>query len=71
MIGDLNDIGDGFDLLISNSHATEAAGRLNAALYQTGFPLHKILGATARVSIGYSGTLNLVNDIGNLLLKAH
>jgi nitrogenase molybdenum-cofactor synthesis protein NifE len=71
VIGDLYDIGDGFDILISNSHATEAAERLNVALYQTGFPLHKILGATARLSIGYSGTLNLVNDLGNLLIKAH
>jgi nitrogenase molybdenum-iron protein alpha/beta subunit len=71
VIGDLNDTGDGFDILISNSHATGTAERLNVALYQTGFPVHKVLGATARLSIGYRGTLNLVNDIGNLLTKAH
>jgi nitrogenase molybdenum-cofactor synthesis protein NifE len=69
VIGDLNDTGDGFDILISNSHATGPAERLNVPLYQTGFPVNKMLGASAAVSVGYRGTLNVVNDMGNLLLK--
>jgi nitrogenase molybdenum-cofactor synthesis protein NifE len=71
IVGDLNSVGDGFDILISNSHAEETAKRLNVPLYQTGFPVYKILGNTARFTIGYRGTLDVINDIGNLLIAAH
>ncbi|MGO9377461.1 MAG: nitrogenase iron-molybdenum cofactor biosynthesis protein NifE [Dissulfurispiraceae bacterium] len=70
-IGDLHSLGTGCDILISNSHAVETARRLNIPLYQTGFPVNKILGIVARVTIGYLGTLGVVNDIGNLLITAH
>jgi nitrogenase molybdenum-iron cofactor biosynthesis protein NifN len=71
IVGDLNSVGDGFDILISNSHAEEAAKRLNVPLYQTGFPVYKILGNTARLTIGYRGTLDVINGVGNLLISAH
>ncbi|HMK60047.1 MAG TPA: nitrogenase iron-molybdenum cofactor biosynthesis protein NifE [Dissulfurispiraceae bacterium] len=70
-VGDLNSIRAGCDIIISNSHAEESALRLKVPLYQTGFPVHKLIGVTARVTIGYTGTLNSINDIGNLLMKAH
>ncbi|MGO9611440.1 MAG: nitrogenase iron-molybdenum cofactor biosynthesis protein NifE [Dissulfurispiraceae bacterium] len=69
-VGDLNSIGEGFDILMSNSHAEEMAKRLKVPLYQTGFPVHKLLGVTAKVTIGYGGTLNAINEIGNLLITA-
>lgn len=69
--GDLFSIQGNFDLLISNSHAEDTAKRLGVPLYQMGFPVYKVLGNTNRVTIGYRGTLNIINDIANLLLEAH
>ncbi len=60
-----------FDLLISNSHAEDTAKRLRAPLYQMGFPVYKILGNNHRVAIGYRGTLNLINEVANLLKGNH
>ncbi|MBT9537476.1 MAG: nitrogenase iron-molybdenum cofactor biosynthesis protein NifN [Nitrospirae bacterium] len=57
-----------FDLLISNSHAEDTAKRLGAPLYQMGFPVYKVLGNNSRVTIGYRGTLNLINEVANLLI---
>ena len=71
IVGDLQSVGDGMDILISNSHAQETAKRLKVPLYQAGFPVYKILGITAKVTIGYAGTLNAINEIGNLLITAH
>ncbi|MFN3479140.1 MAG: nitrogenase iron-molybdenum cofactor biosynthesis protein NifE [Thermodesulfovibrionales bacterium] len=65
--GDLFSIHGNFDLLISNSHAEDTAKRLGVPLYQMGFPVYKILGNNHKVTIGYRGTLGLINDIGNLL----
>ncbi len=71
IVGDLQSVGDGTDILISNSHAQETAKRLKVPLYQAGFPVYKILGITAKLTIGYAGTLNAINEIGNLLITAH
>jgi nitrogenase molybdenum-iron cofactor biosynthesis protein NifN len=71
IVGDLQSVGDAMDILISNSHAEETAKRLKVPLYQAGFPVYKILGITAKVTIGYAGTLNAINEIGNLLITAH
>ncbi|HLE41672.1 MAG TPA: nitrogenase iron-molybdenum cofactor biosynthesis protein NifN, partial [Nitrospirota bacterium] len=71
VIGDLFSIQGRFDLIISNSHAEETANRLGVPLYQIGFPVYKVLGYTSKVTIGYRGTLNMVNEVGNLLMKGH
>ncbi len=71
IVGDLQSVGDGIDILISNSHAQETAKRLKVPLYHAGFPVYKLLGIAARVTIGYSGTLGIVNELGNLLIAAH
>ncbi len=71
VIGDLFSIQRRFDLIISNSHAEETAKKLGAPLYQTGFPVYKILGYTSKVTMGYRGTLNTVNEAGTLLMKEH
>ena len=55
--------------MISNSHAEDTAKRLGIPLYQTGFPVFKVLGNTSEITIGYRGTLALVNALGNLLAK--
>jgi nitrogenase molybdenum-cofactor synthesis protein NifE len=70
-LGDLFSIRGSFDLLISNSHGSDTAQRLKAPLYQTGFPVYKVLGAASRVTIGYQGTLAMINEVGNLLMRNH
>jgi nitrogenase molybdenum-cofactor synthesis protein NifE len=69
VVGDLHSIEGEFDLMISNSHAEDTAKRLGIPLYQTGFPIFKVLGNTSEITIGYRGTLALVNALGNLLAK--
>lgn len=66
---DLFSVEGDFDLLISNSHAEDTAKRLGIPLYQMGFPVYKILGNTNRVTIGYRGTLSLINEITNLFME--
>jgi nitrogenase molybdenum-cofactor synthesis protein NifE len=67
--GDLFSIEGDFDLLISSSHAEDAAKRLGTPLLQIGFPVYKVLGHSTRVTIGYRGTLMLINETANLLIK--
>jgi nitrogenase molybdenum-iron protein alpha/beta subunit len=75
IIGDLWAINRGWpgesDLLISNSHAEDLARQRGIPLYQMGFPLHKIIGGSARTTIGYRGSLMLINDMANMLAGAH
>ncbi len=70
IIGDLRTIrkyGTGeSDLIISNSHCEDTARACGIPLYQIGFPLYKILGGNARITIGYRGTLTLINDIATI-----
>ncbi|OGW26025.1 MAG: nitrogenase iron-molybdenum cofactor biosynthesis protein NifN [Nitrospirae bacterium GWC2_42_7] len=65
IVGDLSTLPADCDLIISNSHAADTAEHLNIPLYQLGFPVYKVLGKTAQVSIGYRGSLCLVNEIAN------
>lgn len=69
VIGDLFSVEGGFDLMISGSHAEDTARGLGIPLYQMGFPVYKILGHTAKVTVGYRGTIMLINDIANLLIR--
>ncbi len=75
IIGDLRDIHNyGIqnsrmkpDLLISNSHGEDTSRRSGIPLYQIGFPLYKLMGGNARMTVGYRGTLTLINDTANIL----
>lgn len=68
---DLFSINGSFDLLIANSHAEDAAKRLQVPLYQMGFPVFKIMGYCSKITMGYRGTVGLINDISNLLMNKH
>jgi nitrogenase molybdenum-cofactor synthesis protein NifE len=70
-IGDLSSFHGAFDLLIANSHAEDTSKKLGAPLYPMGFPVYKTLGYTSKVTIGYRGTMTLVHEVGNLLMKSH
>jgi nitrogenase molybdenum-cofactor synthesis protein NifE len=67
IVGDLFSIKGNFDLLISSSHAEDTADRLGVPLYQMGFPVYKVMGYTSRTTIGYRGSLAMINDAANLL----
>ena len=68
-LGDLFSIQGEFDALISNSHAESTAKKLGVPLYEMGFPVYKTFGYTSKVTIGYRGTLTLVHEVVNLLIK--
>ncbi|HEY6011104.1 MAG TPA: nitrogenase iron-molybdenum cofactor biosynthesis protein NifN, partial [Nitrospirota bacterium] len=70
-IGDLFAAQGVFDVLIANSHAESASRRLGVPLYQMGFPVYKTLGYTSKITIGYRGTLTMINEVGSLMMKKY
>jgi nitrogenase molybdenum-cofactor synthesis protein NifE len=70
-IGDLHSIMGEYDAIISNSHAENTAKRLGIPLYELGFPVYKTFGYTSKVTVGYRGTLTMVSEMANLLMKQH
>ncbi len=69
LAGDLSSIEGAFDLLISNSHASDSAKRLAVPLLHWGFPAYKVFGSTNKVTIGYKGTMSLIHEVANMLAK--
>lgn len=65
---DLEDLSNGVDLIITNSHGTAMAQRLNAPLYRMGYPVFDQLGNGQRCLVGYRGTIQFLFDVGNILL---
>lgn len=68
VIGDFSTVEGGIDLLIASSHGERTAQRLRAPLYQLGFPVYKVLGATARTTVGYRGTLLMIYEVANAMM---
>ncbi len=68
-VGTFQDISSAFDLLISNSHGVRRASASGVAHYQTGFPSDKVIGYGSRISIGYRGIIQTINDMTNALLN--
>lgn len=71
-IGDLEDfehLARGADLLITNSNGKRIAQRLQIPLYRQGFPIFDRLGIGQFSKVGYRGTMQLLFDIGNLLIE--
>lgn len=71
VIGDFFSIKGEFDIIISNSHGELTAKRLGIPLYELGFPVFKRIGYTTKPTIGYRGTLWLINDIANIFTEVH
>lgn len=71
-IGDLEDaerLAAGADLWISNSHGKSGAERCGAAFMAMGFPVLDELGAYMSLTVGYRGTMELINKAGNRLIR--
>ncbi|WP_420266621.1 nitrogenase iron-molybdenum cofactor biosynthesis protein NifE [Candidatus Magnetominusculus dajiuhuensis] len=71
VVGDMYLITGDFDILITNSHGKAIAKALNMPILQMGFPVHKQLGYTSKVRVGYRGAADLVNEIGTILMEGH
>jgi nitrogenase molybdenum-cofactor synthesis protein NifE len=72
-IGDLEDFEEfaaEADLWITNSKARPIARRHDIPLYMHGFPMLDHLGNGHRCTVGYRGTLDMLFDIGNMLMEA-
>lgn len=75
-IGDLDDCERsaaerGAQILVSNSHGVEVAGRLGIPLLRAGFPLYDQVGGYARGWSGYRQARQALFDIANLFLGQH
>ncbi|MEO3947389.1 nitrogenase iron-molybdenum cofactor biosynthesis protein NifN [Gorillibacterium sp. CAU 1737] len=75
MIGDLGDLEElaasgGADLWISNSHGEQGAHRRDIPFLPCGFPIFDRFGVGLHVSVGYRGTADWLNRVGNELLAA-
>ena len=69
-VGDLEDLeeaGQGADLLVANSNGRQAAAKLKIGAHlRAGLPVFDRLGAHQKVWVGYRGTMNLVFEVANL-----
>jgi nitrogenase molybdenum-iron protein NifN len=72
IIGDYEDFEElavGSDLIIANSHAKAIARKLNIPLYRQGIPIFDRVGNGQFTKVGYRGTMQILFDIGNILLE--
>ncbi len=72
-IGDLEDMekiasANGAEVLITNSHGEQSAGRLGIPLLRAGLPQYDRLGGQHKVWIGYRGSRQTLFDLGNIML---
>jgi len=73
-IGDLEDmeklsVDSKAQLVIGNSHAVNAAERLNVPILRAGFPLYDVIGGYAKTWIGYTGSRQTLFDLANLVIN--
>jgi nitrogenase molybdenum-iron protein NifN len=66
---DLEDLAEGVDLIITNSHGKRLAQKLNTDLYRLGYPIVDRLGNGSRCLVGYRGTMQFLFDVGNIFLE--
>ncbi len=66
---DFEQLAAGSDLLIANSHGKAIAKRLGIPLYRMGIPIYDRLGNGQFSKVGYRGTMEMLFDIGNILLE--
>ena len=73
-IGDLEDLEliakeHNAQLLIGNSHATDAAERLSVPILRAGFPQYDIIGGYQKTWVGYQGSRQTLFDLANLVIN--
>ena len=73
VIGDLEDFEQAAQaadcsLLMTHSHGRQAAERLGKPLFRLGMPVFDRIGNAHRCLVGYRGTREFVNEVGNVFL---
>lgn len=68
-LGDLENLAQGADLLVGNSHVAQIGQRLRIPVHRLGIPIFDRLGANHICQVGYRGTLSQLFSIGNLLME--
>lgn len=73
IVGDLEDLEHSAraavcDLLLTHSHGRQAAERLGKPLFRIGIPMFDRIGNAHVRMVGYRGTRDFVNAVGNLLI---
>lgn len=58
------------DIIVGNSKGYSMARRLGRPLVRVGFPIHDRLGAARLLHVGYRGTQQLLDRVGNALIQA-
>ncbi len=72
LTGDLEvieEMAGGSDLIITNSHGREVSKRLLIPILFMGFPVWNRFGEPFKVRAGYRGSLNLLFEVGDILIK--
>ncbi len=74
VIGDLEDFersaaAADCDLLMTHSHGRQAAQRLGKPLYRIGMPMFDRIGNAHICQVGYRGTRQFIQSVGNLLIE--
>lgn len=74
LIGDLEDFersaeATGAELLMTHSHGRQAAERLGRPLFRLGIPMFDRIGNAHVRMVGYRGTRDFVNAVGNALIE--
>lgn len=72
-VGDLGDLEElaklnEADVWVSSSHGEQGAERLGLPFYPSGFPVFERFGSSLMVNVGYRGTTEWINGLGNVLL---
>ncbi len=73
-IGDLDDLekiasAEAAEVLITNSHGVQSAGRLGIPLLRAGLPQYDQLGGLHKIWIGYRGSRQTLFDLANIMLS--
>ncbi len=72
-VGDLEDMekiasANGAEVLITNTHGEQSAGRLGIPLLRAGLPQYDRLGGHHKIWIGYRGSRQTLFDLANIML---
>lgn len=74
LTGDLSDLelpSFTADIIVSNSNASYIAKLSMRPLLRMGFPITDRLGINSKATVGYKGAMNLIFEMGNLLMESN
>ncbi|RWY76312.1 nitrogenase iron-molybdenum cofactor biosynthesis protein NifN, partial [Rhizobium leguminosarum] len=70
-LGDLEQLAEDADLLVTHSHGRQAAERLAVPLMRVGFPVFDRIGSQHKLNILYRGTRDMIFEVANIVQGTH